>query len=72
MYICTYYYILQYVHEHLLTESHQKFQGSVIVWYNQNSDGRQDGRLSPWDCHTIIGSQTGTGERVNDPKWAPV
>lgn len=32
--------------------------GSVIVWYNQNSDGRQDGRLSPWDCHTIIGSQT--------------
>lgn len=32
--------------------------GSVIVWYNQNSDGRQDGRLSPGDCHTIIGSQT--------------
>lgn len=57
---------------HLLAESYKQFQGSVIVWYNQNSDGRQDGRLSPGDCHTIIGSQTGMGERFNDPKWAPV
>lgn len=32
--------------------------GSVLVWYNQNSDGIQDNRLSPEDCHTVIGSQT--------------